>query len=129
MSPVRMSRIEQPVRAVLAFFEALNGKDIPAMMRLISDGCQFEGIDNQDGTPRIGKEAIAAYWEHFLEQRPDFQLAGEDAFGLGNRCVMRWRAEWTDSHGHKQQRRGVDIFEFKDRLIVKQYTYGKNSPM
>ena len=42
MSPIRMQRVESGVRVVIAFNEAFNRHDLPAMLQLLSDDCVFE---------------------------------------------------------------------------------------
>lgn len=125
MSPIRMSRIEFAVRAVLAFYEAFNRYDVASMMKLISDDCLFESAEGIDGTVLTGKEEIARFWQAYISQRPQVHIESEDIIGLGSRCIMRWRAEWEDADGEKRHIRGVDIFQFKEGLICKQYSYVK----
>ena len=38
---------------------------------------------------------------------------------------MRWIAEWEDTNEDNRNIRGVDIFQFKNGLICKQYSYVK----
>jgi len=126
MSPIRMSKIESSVRTVLAFNEAFNRHDVPAMMALMSDDAVFENTQPApDGTVYQGKEAITRFWEAFFEGSPQAHIKIEDIFGLGRRCVMRWRYEWVDEQGENGHVRGVDIYRIEDDLIVEKLSYVK----
>jgi len=120
-----MSKIESVSRAVLEYKEAFNRHDSTGMVNLISDNCAYESADGTDDTVIRGKAEITRYWERLFREMPGIHITGEEIFGLGNRCVLRWRSEWEDETGETRQKRGVDIFEFRNGLIVKQYSYVK----
>jgi predicted SnoaL-like aldol condensation-catalyzing enzyme len=126
MSPTRLSKLEAALRVVLAFNEACNRHDVEGMMQLISDDCVFESYDPPpDGAVYSGKEAVAQFWGDFFRASPHAHVKIEEAFGLGRRCVMRWRYDWVDAEGEKGHVRGVDIFQVKDALICEMLSYVK----
>ena len=126
MSPIRMSKIEGALRAVLEFNEAFNRHDVAGMMKLMSDDCRFENTDpTPDGTVYSGKESVTQFWQDFFRESPQAQIEIEEAFGLGLRCVMRWKYEWVDAAGKKGHVRGVDIFKLRDGLICEKLSYVK----
>jgi len=49
----------------------------------------------------------------------------EDIFGMGFRCVMRWKYSWVDSAGEEGHVRGVDIFQVKNGIISEKLSYVK----
>ena len=51
----------------------------------------------------------------------------EEAFGLGFRCVLRWKDSWVDRDGERMQERGVDIFDVRNGSIKEQLSYMKGS--
>jgi len=121
-----MSKIEAAVRIVLAFNDAFNQHDVTGMMKLMSDDCIFENTDPApDGTLYSGKDAVTQFWENFFQESPNAHIEIEDIFGLGLRCVMRWRYEWVDASGNKGHVRGVDIFMIKDGFISEKRSYVK----
>jgi limonene-1,2-epoxide hydrolase len=126
MSPVRLDRLEAGMRTVLEFNEAFNRHDVAGMMRLMTDDCVFENTSPApDGTPYSGKERVTQFWEDFFRDAPQAHIDIEEIFGLGMRCVMRWRYSWAedgDSPGHV---RGVDLFEIKGGLISAKLSYVK----
>ncbi len=123
---MKLSRVESALRVVLEFNEAFNRHDVAAMMRLVSDDCVFENTNPPpDGTAYVGKEAITRFWQDFFHQSPHAHIEIEELFGLGMRCVMRWRYDWVDATGKAGHVRGVDLFRVKDGLICEKLSYVK----
>ena len=126
MSPARMAKLELAMSIVLEFNEAFNRHDVPGMMRLMSDDCVFENTDPApDGTVYSGKEAVTQFWRDFFRESPQAQIEIEEIFGLGNRCIMRWKYHWVDAAGKRGHVRGVDIFQIKEGLISEKFSYVK----
>jgi predicted SnoaL-like aldol condensation-catalyzing enzyme len=121
-----MAKIESATRVVLAFNEAFNRHDTAGILRLISDDCVFEATTPApDGSKYSGKEAVTQYWQDFFHQSPHAHIQIEEIFGMGFRCVMRWRYDWEDAAGEKRYVRGVDIFQVKDGIISEKLSYVK----
>ena len=127
MSPVRMSRIENVVRVVLAFKDEFNSHNVPGIMRLISADCEYENAEAPNGLIIKGKEEIEQYWRNYFREKTDVQMVGEDVNGLGIRCILRWRLEWKEADNKVRSVRGVDLFEVEKSLINKQYSYAKGT--
>lgn len=126
MSPTRLSKLESAMRVVLAFNDAFNDHDVEGMMRLMSVDCRFENTEPApDGTVYEGKEAVTRFWQQFFRQSPAAHIEIEEIFGLGKRCIMRWRYEWVDAGGKRGHVRGVDIFRVQDGLIAEKLSYVK----
>jgi predicted SnoaL-like aldol condensation-catalyzing enzyme len=126
MSPTRMSRIESAIRVVLEFNEAFNRHDVAGMMRLMSDDCVFENTyPAPDGAVYAGKETVTRFWQDFFRESPHAHIKIEEIFGIGIRCVMRWRYDWEDSAGKNGYVRGVDIFQVKNGSICEKLSYVK----
>lgn len=126
MSPTRLSRLESATRVVLAFNEAFNRHDVAGMMQLMSADCVFENTyPSPDGTRYSGVEAVTRFWQDFFRESPHARIEIEEVFGLGERCVMRWRYEWAGPEGEKGHVRGVDIYRVRDGLIQEKLSYVK----
>jgi ketosteroid isomerase-like protein len=126
MSPVRMEHLEAGMRVVLAFNEAFNRHDVPAMMHLMSDDCVFENTSPApDGTRYVGRAAVTQFWHDFFRNSPQAHIEVEELFGFGNRCIMRWRYEWAAPSGQQGHVRGVDIFHVRHGLISEKLSYVK----
>jgi len=114
------------MRVILAFNEAFNQHDVEEMMKLMSDDCVFENTaPAPDGTVYSGKDAVTQFWQDFFRKSPHAHIEIEEIFGLGNRCIMRWRYEWMDETGKKGHIRGVDIFHVREGLITEKLSYVK----
>ena len=121
MSPIRMSRLESSIRIIIEFTEAFNRHDIAGIMRLISDDCVLESTDpNSWDAVYSGKSAITAFWQDFFREAPDAHIDIEEIFGMGFRCVLRWKY----SPGNKNdQIRGVSLFKIKNERIAEILSY------
>lgn len=125
---MRMSRIESAIRLVLEFHKALNRRDLPGMMQFISEDCLFEAaVPAPNGSAYTGKEAITRFWQSFFDERTKVHMEIEEIFGLGERCVMRWRSEWINKTGERNHLRGVDVFRVREDTIREQYSYVKGA--
>lgn len=123
--PARMKRVEAGIRVVIAFNEALNRHDVPAMMALMSDDCLFENTSPApDGAEIRGRAAVTQFWEAFFQAAPHARITVEEIFGLGQRCVMRWRYDWG-APGEQGHVRGVDIYLVQGDLIREKRSYVK----
>lgn len=126
MSPARLAKLETAMRVVLAFNEALNRHDVDGMMQLVTSDSVFENTaPAPDGTRFAGKEAVADFWHGFFEASPQAHIDIEEIFGLGERCVMRWRYTWVDETGSDGHVRGVDVFRVRGGLIIEKLSYVK----
>jgi len=126
MSPTRLARSESAIRLVLEFNEAFNRQDVAGMMRLMSEDCVFENtVPAPDGAVYSGKESVTQFWQDFFRESPQAHIEIEEIFGLGNRCMMRWRYNWVDETGKKGHVRGVDIFKVENGSICEKLSYVK----
>ena len=123
---MKLSKIESGVRLVLAFNEAFNRHDVAGMMALMSDDCLFDNTNPApDGAVFVGKAVVSQFWQQFFRESPQAHIEVEEIFGLGMRCVMRWRYEWMTPAGTSGHVRGVDIFQIKNGLICEKLSYVK----
>jgi predicted SnoaL-like aldol condensation-catalyzing enzyme len=126
MSQTRLSRLESALRVVLEFNKAFNHHDVAGLMQLMSEDCVFENTEPApDGAVYSGKEVVTQFWKDFFRKSPQAHIEIEEIFGLGIRCIMRWRYNWEDEAGKKGHVRGVDIFQVKDGLICQKLSYVK----
>lgn len=128
MPPVRMSKIEEALRVVLAYNAACNRHDIMGMMQLISDNCVFESADPApDGAVYSGKAEISKYWQDLFTEAPEVQIKLEDAFGFGDRCIKHWRYQVNLADAPSDFMRGVDIVKVNNGLICEIFSYVKGA--
>jgi len=126
MSPIRMSRLETGIRVVLDYYEAFNRRDTAALARLVDEDCAVEGAGPVPGlSRRSGREAAVFQWQELFRERPGLRLEVEEIFGLGPRCVARWRLDWEGAEGEKRHERGVDLFQLRNGLVHELQSYVK----
>jgi predicted SnoaL-like aldol condensation-catalyzing enzyme len=126
MSPIQMAKIEAVMRTVLDFNQAFNRHDLAGMMRLMSDDCILDHHQPApDGRLYSGKEAVTRFWEEFFRETPGAHIEIEEIFGLGERCVMRWKYQRAGEEGAAGYARGVDIFRVTGGLIHEKLSYIK----
>jgi predicted SnoaL-like aldol condensation-catalyzing enzyme len=126
MSPTRLSRLEAPTRIVLQFNDAFNRHDISGMMDLMTEDCIFENTDPApDGIVYSGRDSVARFWQNFFLQSPNAYIEIEEIFGIGYRCIMRWKYSWIDEEGRRGHVRGVDIYKTKNGRISEKFSYVK----
>lgn len=129
MSPYRMSKIESAMRVTLEFKEAFNRHDVAGIMQLMSENAVFESYHpTPNGALYSGKGAITRFWQDFFRESPQAQLKVEEIFGLGERCIMRWKYTWAEAGGGEGHLRGVDIVRVVDGYIQEMYSYVKGQP-
>jgi hypothetical protein len=126
MSPVHLDRFESGPRLVLAFNDAFNRHDVPAMMAMMSDDCVFENTSPApDGIRYEGKAAVTQFWQDFFAQSSQAHIKVEELLGLGIRVVMLWHYDWVDLSGTPGHVRGVDVFRIQNGLITEKLSYVK----
>ncbi len=122
---------QQPTRAhhqalVVALNDALNRRDVDAMMECFADECIFENTyPPPDGTRHVGQTQVRAFWEEFFASATHAHIEAEELFSCGDRCVMLWRYEWRNEAGEAGHIRGVDIYAFQGDKIGQKLSYVK----
>jgi hypothetical protein len=115
-----------PADVVLAFNEALNRHDVPAMMALMSDSCRFANTSpSPDGEEFVGQDAVTGFWLTFFEASREAHIEIEEIFSCGERCTMRWRYQWRGEDGTMSHVRGVDVYRVTNGLIDEKLSYVK----
>jgi ketosteroid isomerase-like protein len=127
MSPIRMSRVESAVRIVLRLNEAFNRHDVAGIMQLMSDDCVHESSQPSPGRIAYsGRNEVTGFWENYFRHLPDVHRDIEEVFGLGARCVMRWKIR-TGKNKKSAAMRGVDLYRIKDGVISETLSYVKGT--
>jgi ketosteroid isomerase-like protein len=114
------------LEVVRQFNDALNQRNVDAMMRLMSEDCVFENTSPvPDGTRYEGQAAVHAFWKNFFDGSSQAKIEAEEIFEQGNRCIMLWVYHWVDLEGKAGHIRGVDVYTLKDGLITEKLSYVK----
>ena len=114
------------IEVIEKFNGALNRHDVPAVMALMTKDCIFDNTyPPPDGERFEGQEAVRRFWEEFFRSSPDAVFKSEEMVTLGDRCVIRWRYEWTSTDGSRGHVRGVDVFRVRDGKVAEKLAYVK----
>ena len=111
---------------IIRFNDALNARDLDALMSLLTADCVFENTYPAPvGTRYTGQAAVRKFWEDFFRSSSDAHFEIEELFGQGDRAVMRWIYHWTDPSGRSGYIRGVDVYRGHAGLIAEKLSYVK----
>jgi steroid delta-isomerase-like uncharacterized protein len=117
---------QSTVGIIEKFNEALNRHDVPAVMALMTEDCIFDNTyPPPDGERFEGQEAVRRFWEEFFHSSPDSVFKSEEMITHGDRCVIRWRYDWTSTNGSRGHVRGVDVFRVRDGKVAEKLAYVK----
>jgi len=115
-----------PLSVVVHFNDALNARDVDALLRLMTEDCVFENTyPTPDGTRYSGQAAVRGFWEDFVRGSAEARFEIEEIFGANDRVVMRWTYHWMDPQIKAGYIRGVDVYTVKDGLIAEKLSYVK----
>lgn len=108
------------------FNDALNRRDVDAMMAAMTDDCVFENTDPPpDGMRYEGQPTVRAFWEEFFRGSSHAHIDIEEMFATGDRCVMRWVYRWIGADGQPGHVRGVDVYRMRGGKIAEKLSYVK----
>jgi len=116
-----------PTESLLAAFnDALNRRDLPAMLSLLAPDTVFENTyPPPDGERFSGLPAVAAYWEMFFRESQASHIEIERLLTTPDFGVQQWSYHWTGLDGSSGHIRGIDLFLVRDGLIAAKYSYVK----
>jgi ketosteroid isomerase-like protein len=117
---------DDPLALIIRFTDALNARDVDALMRLMTKDCVFENTyPTPGGTRYTGQAAVRGFWEDFVRGSAEARFEIEEIFGANDRVVMRWTYHWIDPQGNAGHIRGVDVYTVREGLIAEKLSYVK----
>lgn len=92
------------------------------------DGVFINAIGDLEGDTYRGPAEIRGYFERIFSETPDVAwIARAAPIVIGeSRAVTQWCRTATDRNGTAFQWHGVDLYVFREGMIVKKDTYIKN---
>jgi ketosteroid isomerase-like protein len=118
--------LSDPVSLVRQFNDALNARDVDAMMSLMTTDCVFENTHPPpDGTRYQGQATVREFWERFFLGASGTRIEVEEVFAAEGRVVMRWVYTWIGPLGDTGHIRGIDLYRIRDGLIAEKLSYVK----
>jgi ketosteroid isomerase-like protein len=120
------STTSSTLETVRRFNEAFDRHDVNGIMAAMTEDCLFENTCPQpDGERYAGQAAVRGYWDRFFRSSPSASFSVEEIFAAGDRCVVRWRYEWTGNDGRSGHVRGVDLFRVRNGKVAEKLSYVK----
>ncbi len=108
------------------FGEAINRRDLDAVMALIADDCVFENTSPPpDGERLEGRAAIRAFWENLFRGTRSVDFRTEDLLACADYCVARWTYHWANVADERGHIRGIDVIRVQDGKVTANYSYVK----
>jgi uncharacterized protein (TIGR02246 family) len=108
------------------FNEAFNRHDAQAVMALMTEDCVFDNTyPPPDGERFEGQDAVRRFWEEFFRSSPDAVFQAEETIVHEDRCIIRWRYDWTNPDGSRGHVRGVDVLRVRDGKVAEKFAYVK----
>jgi len=125
-APRRGHSTDAAVQLVIRFNDALNARNVDAMLSLLAGDIIFENTyPAPDGTRYEGQASVRAFWEDFFHNSHQPRIEIEEIFGLGDRCIMRFVYHWEDPAGKPGYVRGVDLYRVRGGQIAEKLSYVK----
>lgn len=120
--------VQPTVELLERFAEAWNRHDIEALMRCMSDDCEFVGTMGPEafGIRYRGTLAVRKGYASIFETFPDARWNNARHFVCGDRGVSEWEFTGTRQDGTRVEVWGCDLFTFKDGKIAVKNSYRKN---
>jgi ketosteroid isomerase-like protein len=107
-------------RVIERYNDAWNAHDVEAIVSLHAPGMVFE---NHTAGERVEGEDVGPHIARIFENWPDLQFSGRRLYARDDLVVSEWTATATDREGRRLEWDGVDIFPFRDGLILRKDIY------
>jgi ketosteroid isomerase-like protein len=114
--------LEQRVRD---FGDAWNCGDIDALMSMVADDCVFSAsVGPEPGATFVGKTAVREGFMRMLEHDAHATPEPGDVHAFGTLVVATWGLS-TPHQGRCITVRGIDLFEFRQGMIIRKDAFRK----
>ena len=124
-----MSTLALTKEILKQIIDAFNRHDLDAIMEYFADDCSFDFPRGHEsfGQRFIGKAQVREALAGCFKGIPDVHY-GEDRHWIsadGNQGVSEWTLTGTNLEGVKINVRGCDLWEFRNRKVIRKDSYWK----
>jgi ketosteroid isomerase-like protein len=110
-------------RTIERYNEAWNAHDVDAIVALHSPGMVFV---NHTAGETVDGDAVHDHIARIFDNWPDLSFRGRRLYTRDGLVVSEWTATATASDGRRLEWDGVDIFPFRDGLILRKDVYSSS---
>jgi ketosteroid isomerase-like protein len=118
-------RTAATIKAVQAMNEAIERRDVDAMMATLTEDVVWENTTPPDGERYAGQAAVRQAVEAFLGGAQEVAFETEELLALGDRAILRWVYRWVDRDGKSGHVRGLDVIRVRDGKVAEMLAYVK----
>ena len=115
---------DETLRAVQRFQEAVNRRDIAALVSAMTEDCVFESTQPPDGD-RYQGEGVRGFFEDLFTSARNRHFEVEEIIVAGDRATLRWLHRWEDAASGERHVRGVDVFRVRSGRVAEKLSYVK----
>ncbi|MDJ0642483.1 MAG: nuclear transport factor 2 family protein [Erythrobacter sp.] len=126
--PAHPASAEEPARSELqiavAYVEAYNARDLPAMLELMHDDVEWLSIEDSKVVAfATGKADLAAQMEAYLASPSATLSTVEGSVTDGRFVAVREVAHWTDAEGNARSQSALAVYEIEHGLVRRVWYY------
>ena len=107
-------------RTIERYNEAWNVHDVDAILPFHAPGMVFE---NHTAGERVEGEEVGPHIARIFANWPDLTFRGRRLYARDGLVVSEWTATATDGDGRRLEWDGIDVFPFRDGLILRKDVY------
>jgi steroid delta-isomerase-like uncharacterized protein len=109
--------------AIGRYNDAWNAQDVDAIVALHAPDFVFE---NHTAGERAEGDDARGHIARIFENWPDLHFRGRRLYARDGLVVSEWTATATAADGRKLEWDGIDVFPFRDGLIVRKDVYSNS---